>query len=87
MASVCLQDPHAGDYTNGKIQHGVPRGGGVQPATDLDRRKEQQKIKDYGNLVNSVNERVSKYSQIIVGTHDCLDSRSPFDQRNFRINI
>ena len=45
-----------------ELQHGIPRGSGVRPATDPDRRKEQQKIKDYGGLVNSVKEKVSCFS-------------------------
>ena len=37
----------------------MPRGSGIQPTTEQDRRKEQQKIKDYQGLVESVNSRVS----------------------------
>ncbi len=39
-------------------KHGVPHGSGVQPATDQERRKEQQKIKEYKGLVISVNVKV-----------------------------
>ena len=41
-------------------QHGVPHGSWVQPATEQERRKEQQKIQDYKALVDSVNDRVGR---------------------------
>ncbi|CAD6583084.1 MAG: Rab geranylgeranyltransferase [Alectoria sarmentosa] len=41
--------------------HGVIRGSGVQPATDQDRRREQQKIKDYKGLIDSVNDRIREH--------------------------
>ena len=63
MASVCLKNHciQASLMTN--LQHGVPRASGVQPATDQDWRKEQQKIKDYKGLVDSLNGRVCRPSQ------------------------
>ena len=42
------------------LQHGIPRGSGTKPATDQDRRKEQQKIDDYKLLVDSVNNNVCR---------------------------
>lgn len=44
----------------------MPKGSGVQPTTDQDRRKELQKIKDYKALVDSVNSQVSVHSNAIL---------------------
>lgn len=65
MASVCLDNVCVNVLAdmNRILQHGVPRGSGVQPATDQDWRKEQQKINDYKGLVNSVNEKVCNSSR------------------------
>ena len=65
MASVSL--PKSLEYViaDEDPQHGIPKGSGVQPTTDQDRRKELQKIKDYKGLVDSVNSQVGVYSKAI----------------------